>query len=75
MRHFTGDTSETVEIEFITLPDQAIFSSCEHVTYIYTDIKGVRHAVIRYDGASEQMQWSIDIPENSLSAKISFLSM
>ena len=28
MRHFTGDTSETVYIEFISLPDQAVFNSC-----------------------------------------------
>lgn len=75
MRHFTGDTSETVYIEFISLPDQNIFNSCRHVSKVYSDQAGIRHAVIKYMSDEEMIEWSIDIPENSLSAQISYRSM
>ncbi len=75
MRHFTGDTSETVYIEFISLPDQAVFNSCRHVSKVYSDETGVRHAVIKYMNDEERIEWSIDIPENSLSAQILYRSM
>ena len=75
MRHFTGDTSETVYIEFISLPDQNIFNSCRHVSKVYSDEAGIRHAVIKYMSDEEMIEWSIDIPENSLSAQISYRSM
>ena len=75
MRHFTGDTSETVYIEFISLPDQAVFNSCRHVSKIYSDEAGIRHAVIKYMSDEEMIEWSIDIPENSLSAKMSYRAM
>ena len=75
MRHFTGDTSETVYIEFISLPDQNIFNPCRHVSKVYSDQAGIRHAVIKYMSDEEMIEWSIDIPENSLSAQISYRSM
>ena len=75
MRHFTGDTSETVYIEFVSFPDQAVFNSCRHVSKIYSDEAGIRHAVIKYMSDEEMIEWSIDIPENSLSAKMSYRAM
>lgn len=75
MRHFTGDTSETVYIEFISLPDQNIFNSCCHVSKVFYDEAGIRHAVIEYMSDEEMIEWSIDIPENSLYAQIAYRSM
>lgn len=75
MRHFTGDTSETVYIEFISLPDQAVFNSSRHVSKVYSDETDVRHAVIKYVNDEERIEWSIDMPENSLSAQILYRSM
>ena len=75
MRHFTGDTSETVYIEFETLPDQSIFTSCRDLIGIYLDNEGVRHAVIRYFSNDDMMEWSVDMPENSCSARISYMTM
>ena len=75
MRHFTGATSETVSIEYISLPDQAVFNSCRHVSKVYSDETDVRHAVIKYMNDEERIEWSIDMLENSLSAQILYRSM
>lgn len=73
MRHITGDTSESVYIEFDDYPNSSIFNTSIEGVKSYQDDQGIMHSRIEYTNDENHISWSLDMTENSKCAVISYI--